>query len=131
MGRPSEATVRKLVEAQLGTPLSKRKALVGHKSNGEELYCEFDGVSPDGQVIIEIKSNELVATDDKPLGRYKSAIKQALITDIYRLSRATATAKFLVLTDRALFDAFTRDMDGFLPEALTILYCCANREESA
>lgn len=126
MARPDESMVRRLVETQLGTPLVKRKVMVGEKNTGEKVYCQFDGVSPDAGIIVEIKTNELFVSENKPRGRYDSAIKQALITDLYRLSRVEAEAKYLVLTDRPLYDLFVQDMDGFLPSDVKVLYCCAD-----
>jgi hypothetical protein len=127
MSRPSESTVRELMERQLGVRLAKRRLVVGVASDGRERHHEFDGVSPDCQIIIEIKSNELKAKPGAAKGRYDSAIKQALVLDLYMLSRVLAKTKMLVLSDRALFDVCSQDMDGLLAADTKIVYCCASQ----
>lgn len=117
-----ESQVRQLLEREFSTPLPKRNLVVGRTSDGRERTHEFDGVSPDRRIIIEIKTNELKATPDKPNGRYFSAIKWALIGDLYMLARVEADTKMLVLTDRPLYELCIRDMDGILPPKTTIIH---------
>ncbi|MGA2115404.1 MAG: hypothetical protein ABSH56_11725 [Bryobacteraceae bacterium] len=121
-----EDRVRQRIGKQFGIQLTKRELAVGGRSDGTERRHEFDGVSPDSQFVIEVKTNELKATPGKPKGRYESAIKQALMLDLYMLSRANAKEKLLVLTDRPLFDLCARDMDGLLTPDTQIVYCSAN-----
>ncbi len=118
-----ESRVRKLVEAATGMQLPKTKLLVGVASDGTQRFHEFDGVSPDRQVIVEIKTNSLISTPTNPSGRYYSAIKWALLGDIYMFTRIEADTKLLVLTDRPLFDLCFKDMDGLLPKDTTIVHC--------
>jgi hypothetical protein len=118
-----EDKVRQRIGDQYGLKLTKRKLVVGRTAAGVERHHEFDGVAPDGQVVIEVKTNELKATPEKPKGRYDSAIKQALALDLYMLSRIHAKTKLLVLTDRPLFDLCIRDMDGLLDPDTRIVHC--------
>lgn len=92
----NEDRARRRIGEQLGIQLAKQKLVVGIKADGVQRLHEFDGVSPDGQVVIEVKTNELRATPGKPRGRYDSAIKQALALDLYVLSRVGAKTKLLV-----------------------------------
>jgi hypothetical protein len=78
-----------------------------------------------GQVVIEVKTNQLNSTPHKPKGRYDSAIKPALALDLYMLTRINAKTKLLVLTDRPLFDLCSRDMDGLLAPDTRIVHCSA------
>lgn len=112
-----------MLEGRFGVALPRRQLVVGVAADGRERLHEFDGVSPDAEIIIEIKTNELKATDDKRHGRYFSAIKWALVGDLYMLARVKARTKLLVLTDRPLFDLCVRDMDGILPEDTMIEHC--------
>jgi len=117
-----ERKVRELLQEEYHSPLPKKRLPVGTKSNGEKRYHEFDGVSPDQKIIFEVKSNQVTATKAKPAGRYFSAIKWALLGDVYLLSRVPAQTRLLVLTDRTLFDICREDMDGLLPENTQIIY---------
>ncbi len=117
-----EQKVRELLQEEYHAPLPKKRLAVGTKSNGERRYHEFDGVSPDQNVVFEVKSNQVTATKAKPAGRYFSAIKWALLGDVYLLSRVSAQTRLLVLTDKTLFDICREDMDGLLPENTQIIY---------
>jgi hypothetical protein len=120
-----EDTVRQRIGKQFGIQLAKRELAVGKRSDGTERRHEFDGVSPDSQFVIEVKTNQLKPTPTNPRGRYDSAIKQALMLDLYMLSRANAKTKLLVLTDRPLFDLCSRDVDGLLGPDTQVVYCSA------
>jgi hypothetical protein len=117
-----EQRVRELLQEEYHAPLPKKRLAVGTKSNGEKRYHEFDGVSPDQKIVFEVKSNQVAATKDRPAGRYFSAIKWALLSDVYLLSRIPAQTRLLVLTDKTLFDICREDMDGLLPENTQVIY---------
>jgi hypothetical protein len=117
-----EQKVRELLQEEYQALLPKKRLAVGTKSNGEKRYHEFDGVSPDQKIVFEVKSNQVTATKAKPTGRYFSAIKWALLSDVYLLSRIPAQTRLLVLTDKTLFDICREDMDGLLPENTQIIY---------
>jgi hypothetical protein len=61
------------MEQKLNVKLPEARLAVGLASDGLERYHKFDGVSPDRQTVIAIKSNEL-----KPNDRYNRALKQTL-----------------------------------------------------
>jgi len=117
-----ERKVREILQEEYHAPLPKKRLPVGTRSNGEKRYHEFDGVSPDQRIVFEVKSNQVTATKAKPTGRYFSAIKWALLGDVYLLSRTPAQTRLLVLTDKTLFDICREDMDGLLPENTQIIY---------
>lgn len=117
-----ERKVREILQEEYHALLPKQRLPIGVKSNGEKRYHEFDGVSPDQRIVFEVKSNQVTATKAKPTGRYFSAIKWALLSDVYLLSRIPAQTRLLVLTDRTLFDICREDMDGLLPENTQIIY---------
>ena len=117
-----EQKVRELLQEEYQAPLPKKRLAIGTKSNGEKRYHEFDGVSPDQNIVFEVKSNKIAATKAKPAGRYFSAIKWALLGDVYLMSRIPAQTRLLVLTDKTLFDICREDMDGLLPENTQVIY---------
>ncbi len=117
-----ERKVREMLQEEYHSLLPKKRLAIGTKSNGERRYHEFDGVSPDQKIIFEVKSNQVTATKAKPAGRYFSAIKWALLGDVYLLSRISAQTRLLVLTDKTLFDICREDMDGLLPDNRQIIY---------
>jgi hypothetical protein len=121
-----EDRVRQRIGQRFGVQLTKRELVVGIKADGREKRHQFDGVTSDGQFVIEVKTNELNATPKKPKGRYESAIKQALFLDLYMLSRINAKTKLLVLTDRPLFDLCSRDTDGLLASDTEVGHCSAD-----
>ncbi|HEX8889523.1 MAG TPA: hypothetical protein VF779_10120 [Pyrinomonadaceae bacterium] len=117
-----ERKVRKLLEIEYSTSLPETRLVIGRKSNGEDCYHKFDGVSPDKEMVFEVKSNQVKPSEKYPAGRYFSSIKWVLVGDVYYLSRIRAKTKLLVLTDKNLYEIFCRDMDGILPEDITIIY---------
>ncbi len=119
-----ESRVRQRIGERYGVQLEKRRLVIGRKANGVEVFHEFDGVSPDRQFVMECKTNTL-NTAVRPRGRYDSAIKPALLMDLYMLSLAKADKKLLVLTDRPLFDLCIQDMDGLLAPDTQIVFCPA------
>lgn len=121
-----EHAIRQRMGERLGVQLEKRKLVVGRRADGSERFHEFDGVSSDCQIVIEVKTNELKATSEKPRGRYDSAIKQALTLDLYLLSRISAKKKLLVLTDHPLFLICEKDMDGLLAADTQIVHCAVD-----
>lgn len=117
-----ERKVREMLQKEYAAPLPKKRLPIGTKANGEKRYHEFDGVSPDQKIVFEVESSQVTATKAKPTGRYFSAIKWALLGDVYLLSRIQAQTRLLVLTDRTLFDICRDDMDGLLPENTQVIY---------
>ena len=117
-----EKAIREILSKEFNSTLIKQRLPVGIKSNGETKYHEFDCVSVDQSIVAEVKTNELKATPEKPNGRYFSAIKWALLGDIYMLNRIDASSKYLVLTDKPLFDLCSNDLDGILPINTQVIF---------
>jgi hypothetical protein len=120
--REIEKKVRELLATEYNTSLPETKLVVGRKSNGDDRFHKFDGVSRDRSIIFEVKSNQLKPSEKNRNGRYFSAIKWALLGDVYMLSRIQARTKLLVLTDKNLFEICSKDLDGILPENIFIIY---------
>lgn len=55
-GLHAEKEVKKILEQEFNTTFTKRKLVLGRKSNGEENKHEFDLVSDDDKIVVEIKS---------------------------------------------------------------------------
>jgi len=113
-GHSAEEAVRKVLERELRTPLHKRKLTIGKKSNGEEIKKEFDLVSDDEKIIVEVKSFKLGNEKTKKRG-YTTTRKWRLIGACFYLGKVKkAKKRILALTDRELFKQFRDDMDGLL-----------------
>lgn len=120
--REIERKVRKLLETEYKTSLPETKLVIGRRSTGEDCFHRFDGVSLDRSIVFEVKSNQLKPSEKKRNGRYFNAIKWALLGDVYMLTRVQARTKLLVLTDWNLFEVWRKDIDGILPDDISIIY---------
>ena len=121
-GRAAEEAVRKALERELGTPLHKRKLTIGKNANGKEIPKEFDLVSDDEKIVVEVKSFKLGNKTTKKAG-YTTTRKARLICACFYLGKVENAAKrILALTDKELFNQFKNDMDGLLSANIEIRY---------
>lgn len=122
-GLEAEEKVRQILEIEFGK-LTKQKILIGKKKK------EFDLVSTDGEVVIEVKSYKLGNETTKKSG-YTTTRKQRLITACTYLDKASAKTKILVLTNKNLYKQFKEDMDqeGLFP-TITLRYVPTNSQDN-
>jgi len=121
-GPAAEEAVRKALERELGTPLHKRKLTIGKNSNGEEIKKEFDLVSNDEKIVVEVKSFKLGNQTTGKAG-YSTTRKSRLINACFYLGKVEKAGKrILALTDEELFTQFKNDMDGLLSANIEIRY---------
>jgi hypothetical protein len=113
-GLHAEKEVKKILEQEFNATFTKRKLVLGKKSNGEENKHEFDLVSDDNKIVVEIKSYKFDNKTTKKAG-YATTRKWRLIGAYFYLSKVKkATKRILVLTNKELFSEFNKDMDGLL-----------------
>jgi hypothetical protein len=121
-GRSAEEAVREVLERELRIPLHKCKLTVGKNSNGEEIKKEFDLVSDDEKIVVEVKSYKLGNNTTQKAG-YTTTRKWRLIGACFYLGKVEKAAKrILALTDKELFTQFKNDMDGLLNSNIEIRY---------
>ena len=110
--KKAEQDIRKILESKFGKTFSKQSLNVGIKKDGTNAKHEFDAVSDDGKIVVEIKTHSGKAS----AGKIKSAY-----TDVYFLSLFKgAEQKILFLTDKDFCGAFQRISDGKLPDNVSL-----------
>jgi Holliday junction resolvase-like predicted endonuclease len=119
-GKKAEEKVKSILERGFNQKFNKQKLIVGKKSVGEPIYKEFDLVSEDGSIIVEVKSYKYGNNTTKSAG-YTSTRKWRLIGACFYLNKAKPKnrktkikKRILVLTNKKLHDIFTHDMDGLI-----------------
>jgi len=113
-GLLAEEKVKKILEREYQATFAKRKLVLGKKSNGDKIKKEFDLVSDDGQIVVEVKSYKFDNKATKKAG-YTTTRKWRLIGACFYLSKVKkATNRILVLTNKELYSQFNKDMDGLL-----------------
>lgn len=104
-GLIDEEKVKKILEKEFGR-LTKKKVVI------EQGKKEFDLVSDDNQLVIEVKSYKFDNQTTKKAG-YASTRKPRLIAACAYLDKVSAKRKMLVLTSEELHKQFTKDMGEF------------------
>ena len=118
----AETIVRKLLEDEYQTLLPETALQIGTSAAGRPHMHKFDGVSADRKIVFEVKGNGLDQSCKQPKKRYSSNIKWVLLGDIYKLSLVEAETKFLVLPCKDVFERFSKDTDGILPNGVKVVY---------
>jgi len=123
IGLQAEKKVKKVLEREFNMPLTKRKLIIGKNSNGEEIKKEFDLVSEDKKIVVEVKSYKLENETTKKAG-YTTTRKWRLIGACFFLSKVKrATNRILALTNKERYSQFIKDIDGLIdPKKVEIRY---------
>lgn len=104
-GIKAEKKVKEVFEKEFGIPFNKKKIAVGKQNK------EFDLVSGDGKIVVEVKSSKLGNNTTGKSG-YDTTRKARLIMAYWYLEKVKAEKRILVLTNKELFNQFKKDMDG-------------------
>ena len=122
-GKQAEERVKKALEREYHQKFSKQKLVVGKRNK------EFDLVSEDGTIIVEVKSYKFGNTTTKSAG-YTSTRKSRLIGACFYLERAKPKNKtvkiikrILALTNKKLHGIFRDDMDGLIDKRRIDIRC--------
>ncbi len=114
-GLLAEEKVKKILEREFNTTFTKRKLVLGRKSTGEKIKKEFDLVSDDEKIVVEVKNCKFFDNKTTKKAGYTTTRKWRLIGACFYLSKVKkATNRILVLTNEELFSQFNKDMDGLL-----------------
>jgi len=116
-----EQKVRKYLSTQFNTQFKKKRLIIGHKSNGKDIYHEFDLVSDDRSIVGEVKSYKFGNRRTGKSG-YTTTRKARLIMACFYLEKIPANTKLLVLTNKKLCDEFKYDLNGLLGSNIIIMY---------
>lgn len=110
-GYSREAKVREILgnkfKVKFRVKLKERELEIGKKKNGDPLTHCFDLVSPNQNIIGEIKSYKFKNKNTKKSG-YNTTRKPRLLADAFYLERVRAKKKLLVLTNAALYNEFNQ-----------------------
>jgi len=108
-----ERSVRKTLERMFGTPLPKRKLVVGYDSNNFPRIHQFDLVSDDSQIVGEIKASK---KDDAGVN-YDSAL-----ADCFYLTKVKAKKKIFALTDFEFYEYFREKSNGIIASDIEVIF---------
>lgn len=111
--RKAEDHVKKVLEEKFAVPLRKKKIIIGEKPH------EFDLVSPDDSIVVQVKSSEGFESQNSAHRRVKFA---ECILDCVLLERTKAKKKIFVLTDKPLYDWFTQESRGLISPKIEVMY---------
>jgi hypothetical protein len=109
-----ENYVRRKLKTEFGMSFEKKVLRVGSKKDNSAAMHEFDAVSPDGSIVVAIKTTTW--------GKNPGAKPNALYVDLYFLSRIKAKKKFLILTNRDTYKGFLKISDGKRPKYVKIRF---------
>lgn len=116
-GNTIEESVRAILSKDYGVTFNKRRlTLEKRKRDGSPKKHEFDIVSPDRQIVGEIKSYKYT-----PKAQANTRLPRVMMDCLY-LSLVSAKTKLMVLTDKEFYDKFKEDSDGLLPEEIKIIH---------
>ncbi len=110
-GLSEEEFVKEKIGKEFDTKFDTKKLIVGYKDNKEPKYHEFDLVSEDESIVAEVKSSKGIVGEDN---NRNSAGISTCFQDCYLLSKIPAKRKILALTDKDMFEFFTKDSDGII-----------------
>jgi len=106
-GKKAEEIAKEWLQKKFGVPFSERSLQIGWKSDGKPVMHNFDLVSADCQIIVEVKSHQLTKGGNIPSGKLSDTYQACSM-----LEKVSAINKFLLLTDREFYQIFKRYSDG-------------------
>ncbi len=105
----AENLVKKIMEKEFEMKFSKQKLIVGYKTNGEPKHKEFDLVSEDSNIVVQVKSSSPQKSGRKPATNIARCYG-----DCYLLEKVTAWKKILALTNKEFYEIFKKDSEGLI-----------------
>jgi hypothetical protein len=111
------------LKAKYGVEFDQKALPFGTRIDGTVAYHKFDLVSPDKQIVAEVKAHIITASGNVP---------SAKILDTYvacgRLERVSAKTKMLILSDFGFYRSFRNNSYGRIPRQIEIV-CIADEQQ--
>lgn len=120
-GKRIEQKARDILSKKLRASLSEQKLVIGYRADKTPQYHKFDIVSKGKKIIGEIKSYKFSNETTGKAG-YTTTRKARLLATLFYLNKVEAQTKLLVLTNKELFEAFKKDMEGLLTPNIKIIH---------
>lgn len=115
-GKKAEEIAKDWLQKKFGVPFSERSLQIGWKFDGKPAMHNFDLVSADCQIIVEVKSHQLTKGGNIPSGKLSDTYQACSM-----LEKASAINKFVILTDREFYKIFKRYSDGKISEDIELV----------
>jgi hypothetical protein len=107
----------KWLKAKYGVDFGPRVLPYATRIDGTIAFHKFDLVSPDNQIVAEVKTHKIRASGNIP---------SAKILDTYVaceiLEKVLTKTKMLVLTDFSFYQSFRKNSEGRIPRQIEVVY---------
>jgi hypothetical protein len=122
-GNAVEQKAAEWLKAKYNVEFDPKALPFGTRIDGTVAFHEFDLVSPDGQIVAEVKAHIKTASGNIP---------SAKILDTYvacgMLERVSAKTKVLIFTDLSFYQSFLNNSHGRIPRQIEIV-CIADEQQ--
>jgi len=106
----------KWLEAKYGSEFGPKVLPVGRRIDGTIVFHKFDLISPDNQIVAEVKAHKMNASGDVP---------SAKILDTYlacgMLEKISAKTKLLIFTHSSFYQSFRKNSYGKISRQIKIV----------
>jgi hypothetical protein len=115
-GNAAEQIAAGWLKAKYGVEFDPKELPLGTRLDGTVAFHKFDLVSPDNQIVAEVKAHIITASGN---------ISSAKILDTYvacgRLERVSAKTKVLILSDYSFYQSFLNNSHGRISRQIEIV----------
>jgi hypothetical protein len=122
-GNAADQKAAEWLKAKYDLEFDSKALPFGTRIDGTVAFHKFDLVSPDRQIVAEVKAHVKTASGNIP---------SAKILDTYvacgMLERVSAKTKVLILTDFSFYQSFLNNSHGRIPRQIEIV-CIANEQQ--
>jgi hypothetical protein len=123
-GNNAEQKNAEWLKDKYGVEFNSKTLPLGRRIDGCVVFHKFDLVSPDNQIVVEIKNHKITASGN---------ISSAKIIDTYvgcgMLDRVLAKTKLLILSDSHFCQSFRKNSQGRIPRQIEIV-CISDKNDS-
>jgi hypothetical protein len=123
-GNAAEQKNAEWLKDKYGVEFDSKTLPLGRRIDGSVVFHKFDLVSPDNQIVAEIKTHKITASGN---------ISSTKILDTYvgcgMLDRVLAKTKLLILSDSNFCMSFRKNSQGRIPKQIEIV-CISDESNS-